>query len=103
MFRAKKWGSNQDAFFGDARSRSRLISQGEANAEGFEDGWRENDSEDGFIDTESKEYENARSAQPGWGFKDVEGVRRHTRQVKIINEAGERNQVRMISDFVGGD
>jgi hypothetical protein len=96
-----EWRTNHDAFFGDVKGRSRWISQEEARRNGAQGGWPTDDSEGKLIQAVGKKPDDAWTATHLWGFEEVDGARRHTRQIKVVGKDEEEIQVRMVYDFVG--
>ena len=96
-----EWRTNQDAFFGEVRGRSKWISFDEVKAD-FGDlsaNWeREDDSQ--LILTEGGKPDASWTALRIWGFEVIEGERRYTQQVKVWNKQGEEVKVKMVYDLI---
>jgi hypothetical protein len=96
-----KWRSNHDAFFGDIQGRSRWVTQDEARSNGASGDWDKEDSNGKLIQAEGKKPDDAWMATHFWGFEEVDGKRRHTRRVKVVDKDGKELKVRMVYDFDG--
>lgn len=96
-----QWRSSHDAFFGDIEGRSRWISQEDARKAGAEGEWPSDDSKGQLVQADGKKPDDSWGATHFWGFENVDGVRRHTRRVKVNSKSGEEIKVRMVYDFEG--
>lgn len=92
-----QWREGKDPLFGDMKGRARWIEKEEAPAGEWDD------ADDGLImQAEGKKPDEEWGGTHYWGFEQVNGERRYTRRIYIVNnKTRERMDVRMVYDFDG--
>jgi hypothetical protein len=92
-----QWRENKDPFFGQVKGRSRWIDRSEIEEEGLKEGVDK--LEEGKLIEATSGDDNNWSATHIWGFKDIEGQRRHVRKVVVKGKDGEEVRVMMVYDW----
>lgn len=94
-----QWRETKDPVFGDLKGRSRWISVEDAQPEGGSGDWIEGDSKGMLIQAQGDKPDGSWGGTHFWGFENVDGVRRHTRRIKIWRDDGKEIHMRMVYDF----
>lgn len=94
-----QWREHSDWLFGKVRGRSRwALSEADLPTDAFlRTGWEDGASEwvYGFVES----LDNGWTAEQVWGFKLVNGERRHARHI-IVAKGKERVEMKMVYDYV---
>ena len=92
-----QWREGKDPLFGDMKGRARWIKKEDAPAGEWDD------SDDGLLmQAEGNKPDDEWCGTHYWGFERVDGERRHTRRIFMVNnKTKEKLAVRMVYDFDG--
>ena len=92
-----QWRQGKDPLFGDMKGRARWIKKEDAPAGEWDD------SDNGLLmQAEGNKPDDEWCGTHYWGFERVDGERRHTRRIFMVNnKTQEELAVRMVYDFDG--
>lgn len=94
-----------DYLFGHVKGQTRWMTPQDIDDEFLNSGWLEGDEEKGGPNGEThlvshvESYDNGWTATQIWGFKLVDGVRRHVRNV-VISKDDKRVELQLVYDFM---
>ncbi|KAL2270211.1 hypothetical protein VTJ83DRAFT_2395 [Remersonia thermophila] len=94
-----------DYLFGHVKGQSKWINADEITDPFLKSGWLEGESEKGGPNGEThiishvESYDNGWTATQIWGFKEIDGLRRHVRNV-VIAKGSERVELQLVYDWL---
>ncbi|KAK4248496.1 hypothetical protein C7999DRAFT_13606 [Corynascus novoguineensis] len=94
-----------DWLFGHVKGKSKFLTADDIQDDYLKSGWLEGDDEKKGPNGEThvisyvESYDNGWTATQIWGFKIIDGVRRHVRNV-LITKGGERVELQLVYDWL---
>ncbi|KAK3905275.1 hypothetical protein C8A05DRAFT_30915 [Staphylotrichum tortipilum] len=96
---------HSDYLFGHVKGQTKWLTPAEISDEFLKAGWLEGEAEAGGPNGEThlishvESYDRGWTATQIWGFKLVDGVRKHVRNVLVAKD-GERVELQLVYDFI---
>lgn len=94
-----------DYLFGHVKGQTKWLTPEDITDAYLKSGWLEGEEEKGGPNGEThlishvESYDNGWTATQIWGFKIVEGLRKHVRNI-VVAKGAERVEVQLVYDFV---